>query len=330
MPHRIRREFLRLAGLLILACSLPATRVDAGIGVVVQLRNGDRITGELLAQETNQIIIATSWSPVLTLPLSAVGGLLTATGEVVIAVAPPPPPEPPRPVAAKARPAPPTARLQTSINLGADFLSGAKDRQLYFGRVKTSYEHPYPSDPKKLFRAVADYTADYGETDDVLSANRMTGTFKADFDFGRHAYCYGEAGGGYDEIRKIDEHLEAGPGLGYHWIRTTPFVLNIEGGLNYQSQLRSAGGNVDSLYVRAAENLTWKLADRIKLTESFEFFLNTEDAGMYRLRLDSTLSFSLIRNLSLNLTLRDYYDTDPAPEVAQNEFQFRSSLGITF
>jgi putative salt-induced outer membrane protein len=327
MSRRKNHELRRLAGVLILAGGLAAARGTSAPAVVVTLRNGDRITGQLLAQETNQIIVATSWAPTLVLPLTAIGGLQTATGEVSIAVAPPPPPERPRAVTAKTGP---TARLQTSINVGADFLSGAKDRQLYFGRVKSSFERPYPSNPKQLFRAVADYTADYGETDGVLSANRMTGTLKADFDFGRHAYCYGEVGGGFDEMRKIDVHLETGPGLGYHWIRTTPFTLNIEGGLNYQSQIRSAGGNVDSLYLRAGDNLAWKLADRIKLIKSFEFFLNTEDAAMYRFRLDSTLSFLLIRNLSLNLTLRDYYDTDPAPDVDKNEFQFRSSLGITF
>jgi hypothetical protein len=333
MPHPKRPEFIALAGLLLAALVWSAPQVEAAPDVVVHLRNGDRITGRLLAQETNQVIIATRWSPALVLPIAEIGGLQSATGQVVIATSTPPAAPPAAAHRPVPRPTPPPAtagRLRTTVNLGIDLMSGAKDRQLYYGRVKGSFEKPYQSNPKHLAKASADYQADYGETDGLVSANRMLGGLKADFDFFEHAYCYGEAGGGYDEVRRIDLHYEAGPGVGYHLLREPPLIWNLEGGLNYQSQVRSAGGDVDSLYFRAAESLAWKLADRVKLTKSFEFFLNTEDAGMYRFRLDSTLSYSFLQNLSLNLTVLDSYDTDPAPTVDRNEIQFRSSLGITF
>ena len=51
--------------------------------VRVQLRNGDRITGRLLAQETNHIVIATSWSESLSLPISSITGFETITGELL-------------------------------------------------------------------------------------------------------------------------------------------------------------------------------------------------------------------------------------------------------
>jgi hypothetical protein len=37
-----------------------------------------------------------------------------------------------------------------------------------------------------------------------------------------------------------------------------------------------------------------------------------------------------VDNFSLNLSLLDVYDTDPAPKVNRNELQIRSSIGITF
>lgn len=326
----LKRSTLALLLLLVLG-SVP--RIGAATDVVVQLRNGDRISGQLLDQGTNYIVIATSWAPHLVLPLPAIGGLQTATGQVVIVTAPAAATATNHVAQAEPKPVPPPpppTRIRTTLDLGTDVLVGARDRVLYYGRVKSSYEQPYQSNPAQIFRAVADYTVEYGETDGLVSANRMGGGLKTDFDFGKHSYFYGEAGGGYDEVRLIDLYYEAGPGLGYHLLRQPAFILNVEGGLNYQSQIRSAGGDVESLYLRAAENLNWKLADRLKLNKSFEFFLNTEDAGMFRFRLDSTLSYSLLKNLLLNLTVLDVYDTDPAPNVANNEFQFRSSIGITF
>lgn len=334
MSFRRRLEAHAAASLGLAAWLWSAGWGPAAPNVVVHLRNGDRLTGQLLAQETNQITIATSWATALVLPIAEVGGVQTSTGRVSFASAPlatAPPTSTNRPVA-KIQTPPPAAvgRLRTTVNLGIDLLSGAKDRQLYYGRVKSTYEKPYASNPRHFVKTAADFQADYGETDGVISANRMLGGLKADFDFFRHAYFYGEAGAGYDEVRKIDMHFEAGPGVGYHLIREPPLVLNIEGGLNYQTQVRSAGGNVDSLFFRSAENATWKMADRIKLTETFEFFLNTEDLSGYRFRLDSTLSYNILQNLSFNLTLLDFYDTDPAPTVDRNEIQFRSSIGITF
>ena len=123
---------------------------------------------------------------------------------------------------------------------------------------------------------------------------------------------------------------EIGPGLGYHLVKTPAFEFDIEGGANYQVQLRSAGGNLDSVFIRAAEDATWKLTPRCSVSEKYEFFVNAEDFSQYRFRLDSTLSYKLIENLSLNLTLIDLYDTDPAPNVDRNELQIRTSIGITF
>ena len=73
----------------LLLTSLPAGAVN----VVVQLKNGDRITGQLVTQETNQVVIATTWANPLVLPISIIGGLRTAEGTVLYA--PPPPPAPP-------------------------------------------------------------------------------------------------------------------------------------------------------------------------------------------------------------------------------------------
>lgn len=72
------------------------------------------------------------------------------------------------------------------------------------------------------------------------------------------------------------------------------------------------------------------MADRVTWSKKFDFLLNFEDASEFRFRLDTTLSYRLWSSLSLNLTVLDLYDTDPAAGVDQNEVQLRSSLGVTF
>jgi putative salt-induced outer membrane protein YdiY len=311
--------------------------------VVLQLRNGDRLTGRLLAQETNAVIVATSWAESLVIPLSAIGGLRAVTGENLL-----PPPVatevPQKPASAKvagSKPAPaapagkpdakaPPKRLRHNVQLGANFNFGARDSELIYGRLKSTYERPYDEHPNLFFRTFADYSVDYGRTEKLVSANRMSGSLKTDFDVNPKVYAYNAASCGFDEVRRIDFQYEAGPGAGVRVLTRTNLALSLEGGLNYQAQERSDDEHVDSLYLRAANNLTWKISPRLTFSEKFEFFLDSDDPEEYRFRLDATLSLKVLENISLNLTVLDFFDTNPAANVDRNELQIRSSIGITF
>jgi hypothetical protein len=78
------------------------------------------------------------------------------------------------------------------------------------------------------------------------------------------------------------------------------------------------------------DSITWKISPRVSFTKKLEYFFNLEDSERFRLRLDSNLRFQLIDNLSLNLSVVDFFDTDPAPTVDKNELQIRTSIGLKF
>jgi len=308
------------------------------VNVIVQLRNGDRITGELLTQDTNHVVISTAWAKSLVLPISAIGGMRSAEGTVLYTPpatnAPPamPAPAPARVADTKPKAPPPPKKkyLTTTANLGLDLLSGNKDRQVYYARIKSTYARPFESNPKEFFRTTAEYIANYGETDEITSANNMLGTVQTDLDINLYTYFYNAGNVGYDEIRKIDLQYGVGPGVGRHLWRKPTFALDLESGVNYQVQERSAGESPESAYFRLADSLTWKLADRLTFGKKLEFQVSFQDASQFRIRLDSNLSYRLWNTLSINFTVIDVFDTDPAPGVAENEFQLRSSLGFTF
>jgi len=158
----------------------------------------------------------------------------------------------------------------------------------------------------------------------------MGGSDKTDFDILNRFYVYNLGGAGYDKIRKIDLHYEEGPGLGYHLLTLTNFVLDVEAGVNYQVQDRSDNTSSEKFFYRLAELATWKLNKRLTFTEKVEYFPQVEDVDEYRARIEANLSYGIWGNLSLNVTLLDLYDTQPAHNVPRNDLQVRSSLGITF
>ncbi len=318
--------------------------------VILHMKNGDRIAGRIVSETTNSLVITTPWVKELSVPISEVArremapvaleqaaeqnrifittngmtGLNSATPIPAVSVAPP--------HVTKA-----TRSLSGEARIGADFLYGANNQQIYYGRLKLTYKHPYLSNPNEYFLNILDFSMDYGRTktltatnsETVLSANRLDATDKTDVDIGRRFYVYDLASVGYDEVRKINFRDEIGPGLGYHLFTHTNLVVNTEAGADYQEEYRSDDTTTKDYFYRLAEDVSWKLNHHLTLTEKYEFFPKL-DAGTYRSRFESTLSYALWLNLSLNVTVLDLYDSKPAQEVPSNDLQVRSSVGVKF
>jgi hypothetical protein len=76
--------------------------------------------------------------------------------------------------------------------------------------------------------------------------------------------------------------------------------------------------------------MTWEVLPKITLTESVAFLPFLDALGEYQVRIAGNVGFGIVRYLSLNLTVLNLYDTQPAPGVPNNDFQLRSSLGVNF
>ena len=333
MTLRRRNPDLICRGLILAALLLGnSTRAQ---NVILHLRNGDRLAGTILSESTNEVRMSNVWSKELVVPVSQIerretpmAGVDTAAATIAAALA--------KPALVAAGASVPAAtpwykHWKGDLSVGTDLeRGGTTDRELYYGKLNLTYSHPYASDPKQFFRNIFTYSADYGKTDGTLSANDMGGSSKTDFDFSRKIYAYNLGAASYDVIRKIDLHYEEGPGAGYHLFTGTNFIVNTELGVNYQTEHRSDNTSTHSVYYRLAEDVTWKLNKQMNLTEKYEFFPRADNPGQYRSRFESTLGYALLLNFSLNLSVIDLYDTQPATGVPQNDFQLRTSLGVKF
>jgi putative salt-induced outer membrane protein len=209
------------------------------------------------------------------------------------------------------------------VLLGTDLAFGQKDRELYSGRLKLSYA-------KTPLRNNLDYLFTYGRTDSELSANRMDGTMKTDYDLNPRVYLYSLEGAGYDEIRKIDWRYEVGPGTGYQLVKLTNFVFRVEGGFQYQVQNFEGNRQDEIFYHRLAEEMKWNIGRLFTFDEKAEYMPELTDFSEYRLRFEANVRYWLRSNLSLNFTVINLYDTMSAPGVGQNDLQLRSSIGLKF
>lgn len=300
--------------------------------VVLHLKNGDQLTGEVLSEDRDYIVLSTTWNVAISIPKAEIQNQVALepareeTGKTAANI-------PPKPAELGVASAPTKVpkRWKWDLKLGTDIISGAKDREIYYGQTSLLYSRSYESNPKKFLRNRIEYRVDYGETDYQVSANRMVGAEKLDFDLFDDFYGYMALGAGYDTVRKIEYQYEAGPGLGYHLITQRTLALDTETGLNYQYREGLNGApNREALQLRLGQDVTWELLPKITLSENVAFLPFLNELGEYQVRAEGNLGFGIVRHLSLNLTVLNLYDTLPAPGVPNNDFQFRSSLGVNF
>jgi len=304
---------------------------------VLQLKNGDRISGKIIREEKQELVIFTPWKAEILIPLDQIQSRQSVTvpsqTPVAQAKATPPttavPATPPvaTPPGPKPKPKSPLQQWHGEVQIGTDLNFGEKNRQLYYGRAKLIYSRELKS--KRIFKNVLDFNSTYGRTEGIVSDHRLEGSMKSDIDLGKKIYAYNLGSAGYDEIRKIDLRYEVGPGLGYHLINRSNIVLNTEIGMNYQVRELADGTTDERFFYRLAEDATWRISNKVSFDQKFELFPR-EDLGNFRARFEANLRYWLFQNLSINLTVLDIYDSQPAQSVSKNDLQIRSSLGVKF
>ena len=299
--------------------------------VIFHLKTGDRITGTVLSEDTNAVVIVTPWAKELSLPVAQIESRVTPpstnTANIIVAAG-----SNPAVSVTRAKPAPPKPANEWRLDakLGMDLIYGAKERQIYYGQIALKYARPYQSRPRQFFRNALEYRVDYARTDGIESANRMYASDKMDFDVGERLFLYNFAGVGYDDVRKIDLQSEIGPGLGCHLFRRTNFTANAEGGFNYQSQDRQDSSRIEAIYARVAQDVMWRIYSQTTFSQRAALLARVDSPDQLQLRLEANLGVAIVKNVSFNLTAIETYDTRPVPGVTPNEFQLRSAIGLAF
>ena len=308
--------------------------------VTVVLKNGERVTGELLSLSTDSITLSNAVSGRIIVPVAQAARIERQPDEHPAdkpATAEPAPdqvagadaPAEPAPGAVQSTPAAtkpkPPKRWNLDVQLGLDLQYNQKERQLYYTRAKWTYG-------KERFRGIVDYLANYGKTDGKVSANNMHGGVRLELDLARarKVFTFGAVGGSYDEIRKIDRSFDASSGIGYKLVNRTNWTLNADFGGNYQRQYFNDGTIRDRKTLRVGESLSWKINTKWILDQKAEYYARLTGIGDYRVRYESNLRYLVMPNITLNITAIDQYDTQPARNVSNNDLLLRATLGLKF
>ncbi len=316
--------------------------------IVVHLRNGDRISGELASETADRLVLKSAFAGEISLPKSEITSRESADAPKA-AVVPPPVAKAPAPtnalpatLASKAIPTNPPALVAPplwgtawvrpfltnwhgNVGLGMNVGFGATDRQSFF--VNANAVHNW-----ERFVNNVSYNAAYGFVNQVEAANRMDGTVKTDLFVGpkKKVYTYNQFLGGYDEIRQIGMRLEEGVGMGYRIFDRSHLVLNLEAGGQYQRFNYTTQPDRSIWSARLGENLVWKPSDKLQVTQRMQFLPNISDPSEYHARFELIASYPLFRKITVSMNVTDEYESKPVHDIDRNDLQITTNINIVF
>ena len=333
----------------------------------VTLKNGDRLTGIVVASDTNTLLIKTEsaghiyvlWSAVTsivsteTLHLTlkdgriAVGTITTNDGRFEVVTRETGRLEVPKDTVVAIRNDAEQAAYDAQVERLrnprlTDFWSALLDAGLSLTRGNSS-TLAYNLSAKAVRTTTADkisvyatevYAIDNTSVPGRTIANAIRGGVRGDLNIGTRWFLFALTDFEHDEFQGLDLRNVLGGGFGHHLIKTKSATLDLNAGGDFDQEYFTATALLPSLTrktaeVLAGEQFNIKLGDRVSLNEAFNFFPNTSSAGDFRYQLDATAATKVKNWLSWQITYSSRYLSNPLPGLRRNDVLLSTGLRLT-
>lgn len=289
---------------------------------VVLFTNGDRLTGEIVSMDDQQIVLATAVAGEITIDRSLVQELETAAAAVdeaadagaavaveeALAAAPAEEPEP--------------RNWESHVTFNSSFSKGNTESELiqltadytmtqdshrYKSKINSRREEDNGVTTKELDRLDLGYN--YLFTDRWFFA--VNGQFER------------------DPIAQIEHKYTISPALGYDFFNSEDVKLNVQLGGGYTSEETSSGDESGSL-------VDWRLEYKhafpsLHLEAFHDHHIYRNFSGRENLVLNSQtgLRYNLTSGIHLNVQLNYDYDDKPVPGTEKDDLTFVFGAGVT-
>ena len=173
------------------------------------------------------------------------------------------------------------------------------------------------------------------ETEFAQVANAIRGGGRYEVNLTSRSFVFGTGDLEFDEFQNLDLRMTLGGGAGYKAIKNDRTALDVFGGGAYTKEYFAAGAplNRSRGEILLGEELTHKLSARSALRERLVFFPNMSQRGAYRMQFDTSLVTNLNRWLAWQVTYSNRYLSNPpvvVPALKKSDSLLTTGLRFTF
>lgn len=343
---------IKLTTSLCLLLALTAQSVLAFDTNEVKLKNGDRLTGKIVSQDDEQVVIETEYAGTVTIKASHIEKISEEEkNESEAADAKPSPDTEEKAEAATpktgspktAEPAKAAIERKPGLFGGKRFF-GIADGWEGNANVGFSYTtgNAQTSTMTTGIRAVKNtgpdkltvYVRSLWYNNRRLSANTTTqnavwGGARYDRNFNDRRFAFGSYDFERDRPRNLYFRSVLGTGVGQRVIKneTTELEFLVGGAWNRTWQL---GPNTDTPEALAGNTFKHRFNGKLRFQQTLTFFQNLTDRNEFRFILDSSLTADLTKKIGIHFTIGDRFNNDPAANARRNDFLFTTGIRWNF
>jgi len=278
---------------------------------IFYLKNGDRITGEVVSEDDKTISIET-----------AATGPVTVKREFIKNIIKPEEGQSPKEDKKIAE-----VRWDRNVSAGYNVSSGnTKKSQAYISsHINRNRYH------------VDEWTLGgdlhYSSSEGKMDAQKWYSMGRYAFNFGRSKrwYNFYKIATDHDRFANIDYRLLPSAGVGYWFFDTPGFKTLIEVGLGWEhTDYRDNKKDKEEAVLTPRAFFEKQIFGNAKITENLILYPALEDFSQYRLRSETVFTISLNERLALDISLIDNYNSDPPEDIKENDLDLISSLTYSF
>ncbi|HRH41699.1 MAG TPA: DUF481 domain-containing protein [Pyrinomonadaceae bacterium] len=302
----------------------------------ITLKNGDRVTGKIIKQDDEKIVLQTEFAGDITISKTNVEKILLdaafakepekAAVSEVIAKSEEKEAEPTAPIS-KSRALGFTEGWDGTANVGFSFTNGNSKTSTFTAGIraeKSSERNKWTAYTNSLWNRnrVAGIN--------VTTSNAVWGGLRYDRNITKKVFAFGSYDFERDKPQLLNFRSVVGAGLGYHAVKNDNTELDFFGGAAWNKTWYVGGLTKSSAEALVGNTLKHKLNDKVKFQQGFTLYPNLTDTGEYRFVFDSTLSADLTKRIGWFVTIADRYNSLPLLGVEKNDFLFATGLKVGF
>ena len=134
----------------------------------------------------------------------------------------------------------------------------------------------------------------------------------------------------YDKFQNLDLRFTAGGGLGFHLIKSDRRTLDVVGGAAFDRASFSTPLLEKSGQFYWGDDYSQKIGKGTSLVQSYRMFNDLNSDHAYRVTFDLGSTTKLGKSITWNVSLSDRFQSDPAPGRKTNDWLYTTGFGVNF
>jgi putative salt-induced outer membrane protein YdiY len=181
---------------------------------------------------------------------------------------------------------------------------------------------------KQQYRFNVGFEYDYESNNDEKTKNKLLASTNLDYFFKPPWYVYGKGAYEFDEYKDLDLKLDIGPGLGYQFFEGENANLALEAGPSYVKQNFKKESRRDYIAARSAISADkWFFDKFVQFYLLAEGFYNPNDEDDQFARVRSGLRYPLGWGFSMSTQYNLDYDNNPPEGIEETDQRLIFLLG---